>query len=137
MKKQASLSSPTSTNTPFGNGSNGHQKSNQDDLFGLDLTGATNGASSGTNGGGGSASDDLLMLSGPNPFIQNIVNQSYATPVNPMMGGGVPMVNPMINPFQTAAMPGFGGAMYGGMPAMNQFQPMQANPAAMGNNKPG
>lgn len=135
LKKQASLSSPTS-NTPFGNGSNGHQKSNQDDLFGLDLTGATtNGASSGTNGGG-SASDDLLMLSGPNPFIQNIVNQSYATPVNPMMGGGVPMVNPMINPFQTAAMPGFGGAMYGGMPAMNQFQPMQANPAAMGNSKP-
>lgn len=127
------MSSPTST-TPFGN-SNGHQKSNQDDLFGLDLTGtSTNGASSGTNGG--SASDDLLMLSGPNPFIQNIVNQSYATPVNPMMGGGVSMVNPMINPFQTAAVPGY-GAMYGGMPAMNQFQPMQTNPAAMSNNRPG
>jgi hypothetical protein len=39
-----------------------------------------------------SASDDLLMLSGPNPFMQNLVNQSYAAQSIPQQT--------MFNPYQ-------------------------------------
>ena len=38
------------------------------------------------------------MLSGPNPFIQNIVNQSYAPQTMSMTGGMAP------NPFQSNTM---------------------------------
>ncbi len=84
LKKQTSLTSPTSDNI-FGI-SNGVSSStanpppsSQNDLFGLDLTtpGPVNPPGS-TNGSGSAASNDLMMLSGPNPFIQNIVNQSYS-----------------------------------------------------------
>ena len=65
--------------------------SNQDDLFGLDLNNinpTVNGSHN--NGHSSSANDDLLMLSGANPFIQNIVNQSYSNtnPVNPFQSNG-------------------------------------------------
>ena len=107
MKKQTSLSSPTGDN-PFGtNGTNGHQtKSNQDDLFGLDLT-------AGTTSGSKQASDDLLTLNGPNPFLQNLVNQSYAGQPVPGMS-----VNPMMNPFGVAP-----GGYMAPAPQMNMFQP--------------
>jgi hypothetical protein len=95
MKKQTSLSSPTNENlfaSPT-NGTNGHttKYSNQDDLFGLDLNNinpTVNGSHN--NGHSSSANDDLLMLSGANPFIQNIVNQSYSNtnPVNPFQSNG-------------------------------------------------
>jgi hypothetical protein len=73
--------------------------SSSSDLFGLDLTGAIGGgggidfssSSTTTTAAGKSAGDDLLQLSGANPFIQNIVNQSYAAPpmmANPFQAGG-------------------------------------------------
>lgn len=70
--------------------------SSSSDLFGLDLTGAIGGGggidfTSSSATAGKSAGDDLLQLSGANPFIQNIVNQSYAAPpmmANPFQAGG-------------------------------------------------
>ena len=94
------MSSPSNEN-PFSstnggmhstNGSLPKRTSNQDDLFGLDLTNANNINNSNTiPSNGSSASDDLLMLTGANPFIQNIVNHSYA----------IQPTNPMMNPFQS------------------------------------
>lgn len=106
VRKQTSVSSPTNENL-FSNGSpnsptNGHSNTTSkpstnaaDDLFGLDLNNlnpiSTNGVAQ-PNHTSSSANDDLLMLSGANPFIQNIVNQSYSTPTN------------TINPFQANMM---------------------------------
>lgn len=97
------MTSPTSDN-PFGiasHGTNGKTTikpatSNQDDLFGLDLS---NGSST-TNlppqqqqtqaSNSSSASNDLLMLSGANPFIQKMVNQQQYSqqPINPFQSNG-------------------------------------------------
>ena len=134
LKKQTSLTSPTRED-PFGSTSkqavSPTSSSNQNDLFGLDLTSGntkSNGAYANTTS---SASDDLLMLSGPNPFMQNIVNQAYA-PQNMNMTG---MVS---NPFQT-------GGMMMSQPAFQQpaapmnanfpMNPMFANNTAANNNK--
>ena len=71
----------------------------------MDLTGSAGAGTNGTNNSG-SASDDLLMLSGPNPFIQNIVNQSYAATTPNMMNpgmSGMGMAQPMMNPFQQSS----------------------------------
>ena len=94
------MSSPSNEN-PFSttnggmhssNGSHPKLTSNQDDLFGLDLTNGSNINNSNTIPlNCSSASDDLLMLTGANPFIQNIVNQSYA----------IQQTNPTMNPFQS------------------------------------
>jgi len=66
-------------------------------LFGLDLNninptlGGTQNSFN-NNGHSSSTNNDLLMLSGPNPFIQNIVNQSYSNntsnPINPFQTNG-------------------------------------------------
>ena len=82
--------------------------SSQHDLFGLDLNSNLSHASNQAdahnkppNQQGSSASDDLLMLSGPNPFIQNIVNQTYAQQQQqPTMNPVAPMGMAMPNPFQ-------------------------------------
>lgn len=121
MKQQTSVTSPTGEN-PFATSNGASQKSasNQNDLFGLDLNGASNAPSSKVTN---AASDDLLMLSGANPFIQNIVNQSYSS--QPQMGMNQVV---MPNPFQAS-----GGMMMQGVqqpmghyqqPMMNSFPPM-------------
>lgn len=101
LKKQTSLSSPTSENLfssppPLSNGQalngNSNKTSNQDDLFGLDL----NNMNPMQNGNHSSANDDLLMLSGANPFIQNIVNQSYSNNTNVINPFGQPNGNQMM-----------------------------------------
>lgn len=110
----------------------------------MDLT--SNGGSSFPTSGGqltataaktnGSASDDLLQLSGPNPFIQNIVNQSFAS--QPVGGPGMNLNAAMANPFQ-ASNPGM---MMGGMmqppapqqPVMGLYQPPLSNPMMPLNN---
>lgn len=121
LKKQTSLTSPTSEN-PFGasNGVNQNQKSasaapsNQNDLFGLDLSGS---ASNPVSNGNGSASNDLLMLSGPNPFIQNIVNQSYS---QQNMAAPNPFGQPMMQP-------GVGGLYQPQVPNSFAMNPMLNN----------
>jgi len=113
VKKQTSLSSPTNENlfaSPTnGSSTNGHSTtSNQEDLFGLDLNNINPTPMNGTqnnynnNGHSSSANDDLLMLSGANPFIQNIVNQSYSNntsnPINPFQNNGSMMFQPAFQP---------------------------------------
>lgn len=107
-QNQASLTSPTNEN-PFGtNGTNGHTvpkpTSNQDDLFGLDLTNSSAQMpvqqqlpQQQVTNGTGSASDDLLMLSGANPFIQKMVNQQQYSqqPINPFQSNGMMSQPPM------------------------------------------
>lgn len=105
LTKQTSLTSPTnelpSTAKPH---------SNQDDLFDLDLSNGNYQASAPQQHqaqaaaiNGNSASDDLLMLSGANPFIQNIVNQQqYAPPaqMNPFGAQPAAAAAPQMNLFQ-------------------------------------
>ena len=72
------------------------RNSSSNDLFDLDVAQtnqhhAVNAAP--VNKQTNSASDDLLMLSGPNPFIQNLVNQSYAAQTIPQQT--------QFNPYQT------------------------------------
>lgn len=111
VKKQTSLSSPTNenifaspNNVPL---PNGLLTSNQEDLFGLDLKNI-NPSLSGTQSSGHSSStnDDLLILSGANPFIQNIVNQSYSNnssnSINPFQNNGSLIFQPT---FQQTSFP--------------------------------
>lgn len=107
------MTSPTKEN-PFGAATSNGSKSpsaaatpsHSNDLFGLDLTNNNNlrsnlpNSNTNINNSNGSASDDLLMLSGPNPFIQNIVNQTYAAQNMSMAGG----MGAAPNPFQTNPM---------------------------------
>jgi hypothetical protein len=120
LKKQASVTSPTSEFNPFGS-SNGsakqqqQQTSNQNDLFGLDLS---NMGSSTTNGNGlhtNGATNHLLSMNGPNPFMSSIVTQQ-AYNMQPL-----PMVN---NPFGAPMM----------MPPQQQQQPMNLFQSAPANN---
>jgi hypothetical protein len=118
LKKQTPVTSPTKED-PFNQQQQSQtmQTSQSQDLFGFDLT---NGNSKPTNfnpqpttnnnTNTNSASDDLLMLSGPNPFIQNIVNQSYGQTAAP-------------NPFQqnSGAFSG-AGAFQQQQPTSNNFQ---------------
>ncbi|CAF0851421.1 unnamed protein product [Brachionus calyciflorus] len=117
LKKQSSATSPTNE-TAFSNSLNSSSQkqasapSAQNDLFGIDLGGLSN-TNVPTNGSS-SASDDLLMLSGPNPFIQNIVNQSYNSQP-PLSFNPNP---PMGNLFQQA-------------PMMSNVMPMSQAPIGM------
>jgi hypothetical protein len=98
-------------------------------LFSIGLGSSTTAAPVASNGTS-STNDDLLMLSGPNPFIQNLVNQSYAAAQiqTPMGGMGMAPVNPvmsaMVNPFQAPMM----------QPQVNLFQQplINNNPNKMG-----
>ncbi|RNA42078.1 phosphatidylinositol-binding clathrin assembly -like isoform X1 [Brachionus plicatilis] len=131
LKKQSSATTtPTNDYSTVANNAS-HKpaavaSSGQNDLFGLELSGSTDSES---KNGSSSASDDLLMLSGPNPFIQNIVNQSYNT--QPQMNFNN---TPMGGLFQSSMMPlsqAPGGSM---MPSANSFAPrMQATPNPMVN----
>lgn len=87
MKKQAS--SPTHPEIK-------NSSSNENNLFDLDLTHSNQSQTANVapaNKQASSASDDLLMLSGPNPFMQNLVNQSYAAQSIPQQT--------QFNPYQT------------------------------------
>lgn len=126
MKKQTSLSSPTSENI-FGQSNGNAPKStatpsSQNDLFGLELGGPAVANNNDANKNG-SASNDLLMLSGPNPFIQNIVNQSYSQ--QNIAASGMMAPNPFGQP-NGMMMPGAG--LYQPQAPMNNFAPM--NPMA-------
>jgi hypothetical protein len=121
LKKQASVTSPSSEFNPFGGSSNGtahkqpqQQQSNQNDLFGLDLSGMGSAAPPPMNGNhtGNSGANDLLSLNGPNPFMNSMVTQQ-AYNMQPL-----PMVN---NPFGSPAM-------------QQQQQPMNLFQSAPGNN---
>lgn len=120
MKKQNSVTTPTNDFPAFANVTS--QKpttdpiASQNDLFGIDLSGSSTSAQ--TNGQN-SASDDLLMLSGPNPFFQNLVNQSYNT--QPQMGFNTA---PSGNLFQSSMMPLSQVPMGSMVPSMNSFPPM-------------
>ncbi len=89
MKKQTS--SPTHPEL---------KNSSSNDLFDLDVSNSNQNqamSAAPANKQATSASDDLLMLSGPNPFIQNVVNQSYAAQNIPQQT--------TFNPYQTAGKP--------------------------------
>jgi hypothetical protein len=105
---------------PFANGQPPKQQQQtttlQDDLFGLDLTQPTQTFNNHPTSTGSSASDDLLMLSGANPFIQNIVNQQQYSTQGPTgmnlfgNGGGMQQQQQQpINLFQQQQMPSNGG----------------------------
>lgn len=117
MKKQNSVTTPTSDVPAFANGTS-HKPAtapitSQNDLFGIELSGSSTSAQS------NSASDDLLMLSGPNPFLQNLVSQSYNTQ---------PQVNyntaPSGNLFQSSMIPMSQLPMGSMVTPMNSFPPM-------------
>lgn len=104
LTKQTSQTSPINE-IPF-TVANGNQSetskpaTNQDDLFGLDISNGNNthqtlspNNSTQVCNNEGSINDDLLMLSGANPFIQNMVNQQNYT-TQPANGH-------IINPFQS------------------------------------
>lgn len=144
LKKQTSLSSPTNENL-FLNGSNGitpstngHHSagstsaskpvSNTDDLFGLDLNNLnsiSNGVHSANHSQPSSANDDLLMLSGANPFLQSIVNQSYSTPTN--------TINPFQNNMFQQAPPPPAPAYQTTFPPTNSMFPVSNNQNKLGN----
>lgn len=126
ITKQTSLTSPTSEN-PF-NGLNVKQSlsgtSNQEDLFGLDISnGNTTYQPVPPSNQTQVASDDLLMLSGANPFIQNMVNQQQYTT---QQSNGQ-----MINPFQANGNIG----QVQNAPSMNLFQQQQPNANLVINNQ--
>ena len=88
--------------------------SNQDDLFGLDLTNSSAQMpvqqqlpQQQVTNGTGSASDDLLMLSGANPFIQKMVNQQQYSqqPINPFQSNGKQFIQQIILIFWVIYLP--------------------------------
>ncbi len=111
------MTSPSASveHNPFGNSQQAQKPSTtlQDDLFGLDLTQPPQTSNYFTNNNASStaksASDDLLMLSGPNPFIQNIVNQQQYPAQGPSgLFGGLQQQAQQVNLFQQQ-MPSNGG----------------------------
>ncbi len=56
-------------------------KSAADDIFNLDFSNVGNNNNNNNHNGqiNGGANNDLLMLNGGNPFLQNLVSQSYGT----------------------------------------------------------